>query len=191
MRRLAVSLGALLVCAAPYACGGRTAHTVTIPINHRATPTACTPQAISTVACSDTSGAPACTSSSECTAGLDGSCDLFGVCTCTYDACLSDGDCGSDTSSACDCDAAPGGAGSTGSPMRCVAANCRVDSDCGPAGYCSPSVSGGCGTVAGVFCHTTDDECGNDSDCAAPTNACMYLPELGHWACGFRSGCGG
>ena len=192
MRRLAVSVGVLVVCALPYACGGGGgARHVSTPTNHRAVaPAACTPQWVSPSPCSG-SGTPACAASSDCTAGLDGSCNnVFGVCTCIYDACLTDDDCGPGAACACDGYSTGGGAGSSGtfSPIACVPSNCRLDSDCGPGGFCSPSVSGRCGTTAGFYCHTSHDECGDDSDCVAP-DGCLYSPEVGHWICALGGGC--
>jgi hypothetical protein len=191
----AVAVVVVCAVAALYACGGSPHKvTVTIPTNHRATaPAACGSQVIASGACTNTVGTPLCASSSDCTAGLDGSCDpVGGTCACGYDACLVDSDCGSGTTTACACDGFYGGAGSSGSPIRCVPANCRLDSDCGPGGYCSPSVLGGCGNpTTGFFCHTGDDECGNDSDCVAPLDVCIYSQERSHWICGTRTACSG
>jgi hypothetical protein len=189
VQRLAVSVGVLLVCALPYACGG--SRHVSTPTNHRAVaPAACTPQPILGGMCVGSMGTMPCASSSDCTAGLDGSCnDVFGACSCIYDACLTDDDCGPGT--ACTCDGHRGGAGSSGtfSPTACVASNCRLDSDCGPGGFCSPSPNDLCGTVGGFYCHTSHDECGDDSDCTGST--CVYSPEVGHWICSLGGGCGG
>jgi hypothetical protein len=48
---------------------------------------------------------------------------------------------------------------------QCKKGNCRIDSDCGPGGYCSPATDA-CGAVLGYYCHTAADECVNDDDCA-------------------------
>ena len=190
MRRLAVSVGVLFACALPYACGP--SRHATTPTSHRAAaPAACPSQPITNYMCNDPGSTLPCSTSSDCTAGLDGSCiDLQGGCTCTYDACLTDADCGAGT--ACTCNGNyVGGAGYSGtqSTTKCVVSNCRLDSDCGPGGFCSPSRTGTCGTVGGFYCHTAHDECGNDSDCAG--TACTYSPEVGHWICALGGGCGG
>ena len=191
MRQLAVSVTVLLVCALPYACGP--SRHVTTPTSHRAVaPPACPSQPITSYVCSDPGGTAQCTTSSDCTAGLDGSClDIHGGCTCTYDACLTDDDCGPGTTCTCKGNYV-GGAGYSGtqSTTKCVPSNCRVDSDCGPGGFCSPSLTGSCGTDGGFYCHTAHDECGNDSDCV--TSACVYSPEVSHWICSpSQGGCGG
>jgi hypothetical protein len=88
--------------------------------------------------------------------------------------------------------------------------NCRVDSDCGPRGYCSPSqveafcmcpsaalcgdsgascsangkpVPCECGDACGhgYFCHTRDDTCVDDSDC--PDGTCNYDTVVKRWTC--------
>jgi hypothetical protein len=52
-------------------------------------------------------------------------------------------------------------------PNQCVPAACITDADCGPGGYCSPSIAPLCGNgTDGYFCHTPDDQCDDDSDCA-------------------------
>jgi hypothetical protein len=87
--------------------------------------------------------------------------------------------------------------------------NCRVDADCGPGGYCSPSViaycfcprtelcdstsmctaNGNpvpcvCGDACGhgYFCHTGCDACTDDSDCAAG-QTCNYDTLSHRWEC--------
>lgn len=119
-------------------------------------------------------------------------------CACSYDACVSDGDCGA--GKACDCRDAAYPELSATRPNQCVAANCGVDSDCaGGHGYCSPTLDPTCTTYAGItgwYCHTTADECLDDSDCTHPPSPgpsagfCVYKPEVGHWACtyGFCAG---
>ena len=60
--------------------------------------------------------------------------------------------------------------------------NCRVDADCGANGFCSPGQSHEwCGTL--YACHTPNDECANDSDCAADTH-CDFSTAVKHWLCG-------
>ena len=123
-----------------------------------------------------------CASDSECSAGANGRCmaPLGGAAVnqCTYDTCYSDADC---DNAACDCRSAPG----SSDPNRCLTGNCRVDSDCGPRGYCSPSVAFDRvnSPYAGYYCRTTEDTCLNDEDCAPETARCAFDPASGHWAC--------
>jgi hypothetical protein len=87
------------------------------------------------------------------------------------DACLSDADCTK---------LGPQVPGSN----TCVEGDCRIDADCGDAGFCSPSVSPGCSYPAcgGFYCHTCSDTCIDDTDC--PTGwACGYDTAAGHWLC--------
>jgi hypothetical protein len=68
----------------------------------------------------------------------------------------------------------------------CKAGNCRVDANCGPGGYCSPSLGtcGNYGGVVGYYCHTAKDKCVDDSDCAAQGGGdCRYDAMTGAWAC--------
>ena len=87
--------------------------------------------------------------------------------TCSYDTCFADSTCAKD--SVCQCrNPATGAYGN-----YCTAhSNCRIDADCGSNGYCSPSQS-----------HTPDDECLNDTDCAAGTH-CDFDVNEKHWVCG-------
>jgi hypothetical protein len=72
-----------------------------------------------------------------------------------------------------------GGAGNT-----CVTGNCRVDADCGPGGYCSPSSNPtGCGGLAGYYCHTLADQCIDDGDCTGSLQVCAYSTSAGLWQC--------
>jgi len=76
-----------------------------------------------------------------------------------------------------------------------------VDSDCGPCGYCSPSVNP-CGPTdsdaltEGIngpnpyYCHTAFDLCINDSDCGlldagvpGTYTICAYNPQALRWEC--------
>jgi hypothetical protein len=106
---------------------------------------------------------------------------------CSYDACSSDSDC----SGVCVCreTALPGVVPDPSRPTLCTGAgNCRVDSDCGSGGYCSPSAAFQCGDQQwqydAFYCHTPMDECINDADCSLQGNAfCAYNPAVGHWAC--------
>jgi hypothetical protein len=92
-----------------------------------------------------------------------------------------DADCGSGQLCACHGSAYSHGEGNTCSP-----GNCRVDADCGAAGYCSPAyATSSCGSLAGYYCHTPADECIDDKDCAASNGlgVCTYSSTVGHWQC--------
>lgn len=97
--------------------------------------------------------------------------------TCTYDACVLDGDCGG--VKVCECE---------GQGNRCVDANCHTDADCDGRG-CSPTFDLSCGPydgVQGYYCHTATDECVRDSDCSHDSGSgyCAFSPQVGHWVCG-------
>ena len=121
-----------------------------------------------------------CTTHEECTEGNNGRCTTFprGFTSCTYDACFDDSGCGT---SVCLCENSR-----VGNANTCLMGNCQVDADCGEGNYCSPSF-GDCGDYSGVvsyYCHSVDDECTNDDDCAGAPNAyCRFSDEVGHWAC--------
>jgi hypothetical protein len=73
-------------------------------------------------------------------------------------------------------------------PNVCIpAGDCRVDSDCNPVHYCSPS-STGCSITMSYFCHTPNDDCDNDSDCRAG-DFCLYAPGAGKWTCVSGTAC--
>jgi hypothetical protein len=125
----------------------------------------------------------ACVTAADCT--LDGS--FYPVkclqSMCTFDECLTDSDC---PGQACSC-ASDYYGGNGLHANQCVPANCHVDSDCGPNGYCSPSV-GYCGTYGGFYCHTKKDTCVDPTkdcaDCTTFGNACQYSPAAGGFTCG-------
>lgn len=131
-------------------------------------------------------GAPTdCHSNAECTAGRNGRCDgnPHDGYRCTYDACYSDGECGGGV---CACSGA-----SRATNNVCLAGGCRVDADCGGAGFCSPTL-GSCGhygKAVAYYCHTPEDECIDDEDCAgaSPSSGqsgyCAYEKSIGHWKC--------
>jgi hypothetical protein len=122
-----------------------------------------------------------CDADATCAAGKNGRCytPVSGCgCApniCTYDECFSDADC------------------ADGSPCECRAAfayeanvcvkngNCRVDTDCGAAGYCSPSGVSNCMTA--YFCHTPDDECVDAADCSGDRE-CAFDAAAKRWKCG-------
>ena len=137
-------------------------------------------------------GGPRCVSSygeclrdADCTAQDNGRCsNNRGNFFCTYDTCYSDATCTGGGPCACE--------GESGSPGNtCLPGNCRTDADCGGSnGFCSPTF-GGCGDYGGViayYCHTAADTCVDDADCtSSPQGAgyCMYIPDVGHWTCGY------
>jgi hypothetical protein len=128
-----------------------------------------------------------CGSDAECSAGTNGRCIVNGNAGphCDYDMCFTSSDCASGKSCGC-------GDLTSESANVCVPSNCSVDTDCGPEGYCSPTLDETCGPYggeyAGVYCHTPQDECFNDSDCGADgasfgSSYCVYFLETGKWAC--------
>ena len=128
-----------------------------------------------------------CVQDSDCADGTNGRCLLEGKpcdTNCSYDTCFSDSDC--PDNQPCECrDSA-----SSFVPNFCVTgSNCRVDADCGPNGFCSPSVIGSitCGydpavIASGYFCHKEQDSCVDDSDCDS-SSICAYSPQSNHWTC--------
>jgi len=78
-----------------------------------------------------------------------------------------------------------GSAYTDGQGNTCMPGNCRVDSDCGTAGFCSPSHgTSGCGGVTGYYCHTVADTCTNDSDCSgSPIDVCAWSAKQSRWTC--------
>jgi len=121
---------------------------------------------------------------SQCTTGTNGRCiestggALF--CSCTYDTCSVDTDCMSGQLCVCHGSAFTNGAGNT-----CMTGNCRVDSDCGTNGYCSPSHGTvGCGGISGYYCHTKSDTCVNDADCTGQgLDVCAWSTTDDRWEC--------
>lgn len=137
------------------------------------------------MACDDVRDSPevsmsafgACTSHAECTEGANGRClQGRGETYCSYDQCFADSECGGP----CDC-------GEGVEANFCRGGGCQVDSDCGPEGWCSPTY-GSCGSFGGVVayeCHTPNDQCTDDSDCAdVPNGYCAFSPEGERWVCG-------
>ena len=116
--------------------------------------------------------------------GTNGRClpDGWGVTyACSYDQCDADQDCPGDV--ACVCRASA----SDSAPNLCATGSgCRLDSDCGPCGYCSPSGDPFFPPPV-YFCHTAADTCTDDTDCAQTPGSCPkgcdYDPQAGHWSC--------
>jgi hypothetical protein len=102
------------------------------------------------------------------------------TCECTYDACFHDTDCNAGEVCACHGSAYVGGFGNA-----CVQGDCRVDSDCGAGGWCSPSTdpSSCAGGLLGYYCHTPKDTCVNDSDCNLKGGAYACAYQSGFWQC--------
>ncbi|HEY3452040.1 MAG TPA: hypothetical protein VGK67_37115 [Myxococcales bacterium] len=116
------------------------------PLDHRPAGTECPPERgpqTSTPSCTcpaDGGFCPcsSCAQDSDCTAGTNGRCGRNippPVLECTYDECFRDSDCAG--AGPCQCRRAS----SSSAPNRCIrGAECTLDSDCGPGGFCSPSV---------------------------------------------------
>lgn len=145
-----------------------------------------------------------CAQDSDCKGGQNGRCAPAGSgprqLACSYDECFADAQCTGNAP--CECRASA----SDGSPNSCLqSGNCRVDADCGEGGYCSPSLLNQfcicpspalCGTDTscspgpcqcgdscghGYFCHSPNDTCLDDSDCA--NGSCNYDSIEKRWAC--------
>ena len=156
-----------------------------------------------------------CDRDSDCAWGTNGRCQLTGPALyahCIYDTCFSDSDC--PNNQPCGCRASA----SDNRKNACLAgSNCRIDTDCGPVGYCSPSQVGNlcvcmsaafckpddsgacyvgltqvpclCGDSCGhgYFCHTPQDTCVDDSDCT-DANACNFDLLSQTWTCSWCMG---
>jgi hypothetical protein len=139
------------------------------------------------------SGSPVtCNSDSQCAdAGPEGRCVVSNgptaSCFCTYDSCADDSGCPKGQTCACH-----GSPYTDGEGNHCVPSNCRLDADCGPGGWCSPtSFTMSCGGIGGYYCHTPQDQCVNDSDCADAGifDVCAFDTTLGHWRCMVQGVC--
>lgn len=166
-----------------------------VPRQHRATRAACpTDRPPST--CTGGGAPAACTVDGDCTMGRNGRCvgNPHDGCRCNYDTCSDDSACM--TGGPCACRLSTRGAAGAN---VCLPGNCQIDADCGAGGYCSPTF-GSCGEYSGVVgyrCHTPQDECVDDEDCAGVDAGflgqrpyCMYAQEVGHWRCS-NSACAG
>jgi hypothetical protein len=149
--------------------------------------------------------APGCTGDTDCAAGVNGRCLEFGgpACNydCTFDQCTRDSDCPGDVPCACR------STSSDSAPNVCAtASNCRVDADCGAAGFCSPSLvnnpcqcfsesfcapgSSGC-TATGVDGATKQvrcscgGNCGHGYFCHTPTDSCLDDSDCAGGICTF------
>lgn len=129
-----------------------------------------------------------CDSHDDCTDGTNGRCtgNSFHGYACTYDRCFADAEC-ADRGGPCLCRGEGGGRGSGGA-NHCVTGNCQTDADCGPGGFCSPTLGdcGDYGGTTGYYCHTCEDECTDDADCGEGDwgrGYCRYDSVIGHWRC--------
>lgn len=157
----------------------------TIAEKHRAVAAACDSASAPGVGTPGAGGA--CDRDSDCKGGRNGRCmPKLGMSAtgneCEYDACFSDAECKSGETCTC------GIREPWPARHRCQPSNCRVDRDCGPKGFCSPSKHAlASKTVEGWYCHTDDDECMNDSDCPSEvpgrTDYCGYNANKERWVC--------
>jgi hypothetical protein len=157
-----------------------------VPMHHRVDDSACV-AAAPPGNCSF-GGGPSCSTDSDCTAGTNGRCNMntggAAFCRCTYDACVHDTDCATGVET-CACH----GAAFHPDSNECIASGCRVDSDCGASGFCSPTI-GGCGGLVGYYCHTAGDLCLDDADCTGGAiQACEYVSAASRWECVNRLFC--
>jgi hypothetical protein len=127
-----------------------------------------------------------CFKDSDCNKGTNGRCMIFPnlpgnpscVSECTYDECFSDVDCPGHVP--CDCRAF-----GYGTNVCRTGSACSVDSDCGPGGFCSPTLSVVDVVTNTYFCHRPGDVCFNDRDCPqdAYGTRCEFDGTTSKWAC--------
>jgi hypothetical protein len=123
--------------------------------------------------------------------GVNGRCvgNPHDGCRCNYDTCFNDTQCAR-AGGPCACRLNTRGA--SGANV-CLGGNCQTDANCGPGGYCSPTL-GFCGDFGGVeayYCHTAQDECIDDEDCLTTTDGgflgqrpyCAFNRETSRWRC--------
>lgn len=172
-KELSAALATFALATSALGCGGKRVY---VPLNHRDAGGSC-PQQRSSSRPDGGPGGGRCQKDSDCH-GVNGRCGSFafgGMLACSYDECFSDSDCGGRVP--CECRASV----SSADPNVCLTgSNCRVDSDCGPGGYCSPSIEG---LSTAYYCHTPDDTCANDSDCPMNQPTCALDTISGHWGC--------
>ena len=156
------------------------APTIREPLRHRPVAEGCDDVRPPGSGVSDRERDNTCNSDADCVDGRNGRCTASRFTQCSYDRCLTDAECTNDTGGGvCGC------SGSSISDANvCLGGNCRIDADCA-SGFCSPSF-GFCGEYDGVvamYCHTEDDECLDDADCARQGAYCAFIPERERWAC--------
>jgi hypothetical protein len=102
---------------------------------------------------------------------------------------MGDVDCKPGTVCGCHGTAYAGDQGNT-----CVSGDCRIDSDCGVGGYCSPTLNvNSCGSLGGYYCHTAADQCIDDTDCSSSTTGpqvCAWSATTKRWECAPMPLCG-
>lgn len=128
-----------------------------------------------------------CKSDADCKEGMGARCGLHHpeakMLYCLSNECMDSSDCPAGHACVCELEPYQGDRRFN----RCLASQCISDRDCGPQGYCSPSL-GFCGTtgrIKGYFCRTPNDKCVNHSDCGK--GFCIYKTD--HWACSYTK-CG-
>jgi hypothetical protein len=131
-------------------------------------------------------GAGCCSTDNDCDGGSNGRCERLGtlnIGACTYDQCVTNGDCMTGTTCLC--------AANDVETNRCLPSSCRLDSDCGAGCGCSPTWDMTCGArdgYVGVYCHAEGDDCVNDSDChtdAGIAGYCAFSKDANKWVCAF------
>lgn len=135
-----------------------------------------------------------CNQDSDCTMGKNGRCGYSRIGKeCSYDTCFQDSECTNGGVCICRTSATDTSANHcVGNSMN--AGTCRVDSDCGAKGWCSPSADS-CGPgygTKGFYCHTSSDTCLDDADCkdgggsgGGGLGYCMFDPMVKHWQCSY------
>lgn len=206
-----VLLGLLVVLAATASCSGASSGTSTrAAVNNRAASSAC-PQERGTgisglpTQCEGSARAT-CARDSDCAFGANGRClqapgPACGY-YCSYDNCTQDSDCAANAPCACR------SSNSDIGPNTCATgSNCRVDADCGPGGFCSPSLVGSsCGCNSEIFCHadsgsscsetgpdglaksvpcSCDGNCGHGYFCHTTKDRCLDDNDCAGGACSF------
>ena len=172
---------------AAYGCNGDIAGAIAVPKVHRTLASTCPAQRAVGSLITNPQTWDQCSQDADCVDGTNGRCLWFKRGDCSYDTCFSDSDCSN--AGVCECRSSE----ADNAANFCVTGNCRVDSDCGPANFCSPSVVKSiCGhdasTGFGYFCHTSRDSCVDDSDCGA-FEICAYNLPGRRWTCITQSVC--
>ncbi len=156
------------------------------PQNHRADNAQCldmAPPGATTCPALANAAASDCQTDSQCTSGSNGRCEGNGGgpagCHCSYDTCTQDDACKMGGPCACH------GSTHLSGGNVCAPGNCQIDSDCGANNFCSPSLSPtSCYSLAGYYCHTPNDQCADDADCATGGGTqCMYDVGARRWQC--------
>jgi hypothetical protein len=125
-----------------------------------------------------------CASDADCKSGTEGRCSFLGqgrfppANRCTYDACISDQQCGAGKLCMCN-------AGFDGRNV-CIPSNCHDDTDCAAGAKCALSSSGVGDNptfdVSSHYCKTGDDKCADDKACDKG-EVCAFDPKRSRWQC--------